>query len=238
MSQIQELKARLPIAQIARQAGVDRADAERALDAVLPALLGGMRANAEDPRGAASLEAALAQHHGALDARLGDGDDLDGVDTADGERIVQHVFGPQTDQVVSALGGAGGGALGDVVRRILPIVAPIVLAWLAERLFSRGGASAQAPGGAASRDQAPQRSGANPFANGDGGAGRGSLPTPSSAGRRQEQHRQEPSSSGGGLGDLLGGILGGGRGGAGGTGGGGGDVLGDLLGGLLGGGRR
>lgn len=227
MSEIQQLMAQLPVAQIARQAGVDEADARRAIQSVLPALVGGMQANAQDEAGAASLERALGQHAGALDARLG-GD----VDPDDGERIVRNVFGGQTDQVAAALGGAsGGGAMSEIVRKILPIVAPIVLAWLAQRLFSGGGqATTQTSGGGA----ALPTSGDNPFANSDGGAG-GTLPTPS--GRQPTPSQQQQQQGGGGLGDLLGGILGGGSGG-GQQQSGGGNILGDLLGGLLGGGRR
>lgn len=227
MSEIQELMAQLPVARIARQAGVDEADARRAIQSVLPALVGGMQANAQDEAGAASLERALGQHAGALDARL-DGD----VDADDGERIVRNVFGGQTDQVAAALGGAsGGGAMGDIVRRILPIVAPIVLAWLAQRLFSGGGqAPTQPSGGGAAL---PTRRD-NPFANSGGGAG-GTLPTTSGRTPSPSPQAQQRQSGGGGLGDLLGGILGGGGGGQQQAGG---NVLGDLLGGLLGGGRR
>ncbi|SDH85848.1 DUF937 domain-containing protein [Agrococcus jejuensis] len=219
MSEIQELMAQLPVAQIARQAGVDEADAQRAIQSVLPALVGGMQANAQDDAGAASLERALGKHAGALDARLG-GD----VDADDGERIVQHVFGGQTDQVAAALGGAsGGGAMGDIVKKILPIVAPIVLAWLAQRLFSGGGQAQTQPSGGGA---ALPTGGDNPFANSGGGAG-GTLPRTSGQAPQQ--------SGGGGLGDLLGGILGNGDGGQQQAGG---NILGDLLGGLLGGGRR
>lgn len=237
MSEIQQLMDRLPVARIARQAGVDEADAQRALESVLPALVRGMQANARDDAGAASLERALSKHRGALGARL-DGD----VDPDDGDRIVRNVFGGQTDQVVAALGG--GGALGDVVRKILPIVAPMVLAWLAERVFSGGGAGggagrASSGGGAGkapSGGSASTSRGDNPFARSGGGAGAGSLPKGGSGGSDSKKGTVKPKAQqpGGGLGDLLGGILGGGGGKA----SGGGDVLGDLLGGLLGGGRR
>ncbi|GAA2171922.1 hypothetical protein GCM10009846_07790 [Agrococcus versicolor] len=234
MSEIQQLLDRMPVARIATQAGVDEADARRAIEAVLPALVGGMQANAQDGAGAASLERALAQHRGALDARLG-GD----VDPDDGRRIVRNVFGGRADDVATALGGAGGGALGDVVRKVLPIVAPMVLAWLAERVLGGGGgggagASRPAAGGRA----APERTGGeNPFARSGGGAGDGALRAPGgsrpSAPRSGGSREQPREPSGGGLGDLLGGILGGGAGG-----GSGGGIVGDLLGGLLGGGRR
>ncbi|MFC7430922.1 MULTISPECIES: DUF937 domain-containing protein [unclassified Agrococcus] len=246
MSEIQQLMDRMPVARIARQAGVDEADAQRALEAVLPALVGGMQANARDDAGAASLERALSRHHGALGARL-DGD----VDADDGDRIVRNVFGGQTDQVVAALGGAGGGGLGDVVRRILPIVAPMVLAWLAERVLGGGGAggggdegSSRGSGGGAAKapsggSASTASRGDNPFARSGGGAGSGSLPTAGAGGARgaakPKASKPKASEPGGGLGDLLGGILGGAGGG---RGSGGGDVLGDLLGGLLGGGRR
>lgn len=193
MSEIQNLFKELPVDQIAKQAGVSPTEASQAIQAVLPALVGGMEANAKDPAGAASLERALGAHQHAFSNRV-QGQD---IDVQDGEKIVRHVFGQNEDQVVNALAAkGGGGGMSDIIKKILPIVAPIVIAWLANKYF--GGQNADAS--TAGTKPGPQGEGSGfdlgGLLGGLFGGGSGSS-----------------GSSGGGFGldDLLGGLLGGGR---------------------------
>src|SRR5690349_3347848 len=106
MSSIDDILASIPMDSLASQLGVDPATAESAVRQTLPALVGGLQANAADPGGAASLAGALDQHSPAL---VDGGVDLDQVDTADGEKIVNHVFGQNTGAVAQTLGGNLGG---------------------------------------------------------------------------------------------------------------------------------
>ena len=62
MSAVDDILADLPMSQLAAQLGVDEHTAEAATRQAIPALLGGLRANAEDPAGAASLAGALGDH--------------------------------------------------------------------------------------------------------------------------------------------------------------------------------
>ena len=123
------------MAQLASQLGVDEATAESATRQAIPALLGGLQANSEDPAGASSLAGALGDHSGDL---LDGGVDLDQVDAGDGEKIVSNIFGPNSDQVAQTLGGSLGGSQaggqGDLMKRLLPILAPIVLAYLSKKI--------------------------------------------------------------------------------------------------------
>ncbi|MGW4928544.1 DUF937 domain-containing protein [Agromyces sp. NPDC004153] len=207
MAGYDDIIADLPMSDIAAKLGVDEATARRAVDDALPALLAGMGANATDPAGAASLERAVVHH----DPKLVEGGvNLADVDEDDGRKIVKNVFGTNTDQVVTALDTKEGGGGGNIIGQLLPILAPIVMAWLAKQFTKK-----QEP--AASDDDGGSGGGIGDILGGllgGGGSGGGA------------------GGSGGGLGDLLGGLLGGG--GSGGSGGG----LGDLLGGLLGGGKR
>ena len=50
MSAVDDILADIPISQLASQLGVDEATAEAATRQAIPALLGGMQANAQDPR--------------------------------------------------------------------------------------------------------------------------------------------------------------------------------------------
>jgi hypothetical protein len=183
MTAVDDILAQIPLPALAAQLGVDEATAEAAARHTLPALLGGMEANARDPRGAESLSQALGQH----DSRLVDGGvNLADVNTAEGQRIVSHVFGAQEDQVVSTLGGLGslGSAGGSgLVAKLLPLLAPIVMSYLAKKTAGATGTQGGSGGLGGLGDI---------LGNVLGGATGG-------------------SSAGGGLGDILGNLLGGGR---------------------------
>jgi hypothetical protein len=208
MAGVDEVLAQIPMDQLAARLGVDPATAADMSRQAIPALLAGMGANAQDPAGAASLATALGQHD---PSQIEGGVDLDAVDEQDGDRIVHNVFGDNTDTVVAKLGAAGPGG-GGAMQRLLPMLAPIVMAYLAKQMTQRGGQPQASPGGGGLGDVLGGMLGG-------GGQGRGAP------------------SGGGGLGDVLGGMLGGAQG-RGTPSGGGGDVLGGLLEGLLGKGRR
>ena len=134
--------ADIPMDQLAAQLGVDQATAEQAARQAIPALLGGMQANSEDPAGARSLAGALGDHPSDL---IDGGVDLNQVDAADGEKIVGNIFGPNQDQVAKTLGGNLGGQAGGLIKQLLPILAPIVLAYLSKRLMGQQSAGGQDP---------------------------------------------------------------------------------------------
>ena len=150
--QLDDLLSQIPMDQLAQQLGVDEQTAERATRQALPALLAGMDANAQDPAGAAYLANALGQHDDAL---LDGGLSLDQVDTNDGDKIVGNVLGDSRDQVVNRLGGGGalGGSSGTagedlsgLVAKFLPILAPIVMSFLAKQFLKGGRAGAPGSG--------------------------------------------------------------------------------------------
>jgi len=146
MSQIDDLMSAIPVSQLAAQVGASEAETEQAIRQALPALVGGMKVNADDPEGARSLAGALREHES--DAVVDGGVNLDRVDPQEGQKIVGHVFGGQTDTVVNQLGGMGN-VSGDLVKKLLPILAPIVLSWLAKQFGQKAptGAGAQEQGG-------------------------------------------------------------------------------------------
>jgi len=178
MSDIDQLLQQLPLDEIADELGVDQSQAEASSRTALEALLGGLHANSQDPAGAASLAQALGQHDNDL---LGSG--LGGVDTSDGQQIVENIFGGNTDNVIAQLGGVRGSGGSSLIAKLLPILAPFVLSYLAKQLAGRGGLGSilgQVLGGVTG-------------AGGAGGAGAGSG----------------GGLGGGGLGDILGQVLGG-----------------------------
>jgi hypothetical protein len=141
MTEIHDLLNQIDVNQIASLLGTDPASAQSAVEAALPTLLAGMHSNVQAPDGAASLQSALGQHQDGL---VEGGIDATQVDTADGEKIVGHVFGGQQDQVAAQLAGTAnlGGIGGDLIRKALPILAPIVMSYLAKKIFGQGGQGA------------------------------------------------------------------------------------------------
>jgi hypothetical protein len=236
MSALDDLLGALPADQISQQVGASPDEVRTAAAAVLPALLGGLQANADDPAGAGSILQALGQHDNDL---LAGGTDLAAIDERDGATIASHIFGDQQDEVADRLGGlpavGGSGAGGALVRRLIPILAPMVLSWLANRVLKGGGTGA---GGGSTTPSTTQPSPSLP--GGGSSSGPGSLDDL--------------------LRDVLGGATQGGAASAGGAAPGGaapggaapggaasggaaggfdpGSIIGDVLGGVLGGGRR
>ncbi|MEO7448576.1 MAG: DUF937 domain-containing protein [Humibacillus sp.] len=223
MASYDEILGQVPLGQLAEQLGVDQSEVEQATRTALPALLGGLHANASDPAGAQSLASALSAHEGNTVTSLAD------VDEQDGHQIVGNIFGGNTDAVMSQLGGVGsGGAGGALVQRLLPLLAPIVMAWLAKKVGQGGLGSVLGGSDTGSTPQASTADGGPLF---PGGQGAGSTPVqaPGSA-----TTTGQASTGSNPIEDILGSVLGGGSGGPGGPGG----VLGGILGGLLGGGKR
>ena len=143
MAGIDDIISSIPLDQLAGRLGVDEATAQQAVGAALPALLGGLQANAQDPAGAASLGEAITQHDPSL---VEGGVDLDAVDTADGEKIVRHVFGSNEEAVVAQLADSTGAGQ-NLMQKVLPALAPIALAFLAKQLGGKEQTSATAPPG-------------------------------------------------------------------------------------------
>jgi hypothetical protein len=196
VSAVDEIIQQIPLSQLASQLGVDEQTASVAVQQAIPALLGGMNANAQDPAGAASLEGAIRGHSPGL---IDGGVDLSQVDPVDGQKIVGNVFGDRQEQVAQTLGGnlAGAGGQSELMRKLLPLLAPIVMSYLAKRLGGGsggllgsllGGAMGQSgPGGLA--EQLGEMLGGRPA-------------------RHDEPQQAQASNP---VLDMLGGLLGGGR---------------------------
>ena len=191
MSAVDDILTDIPMDQLAAQLGVDEATAEQATRQAIPALLGGMQANAEDPAGATSLAGALGDHPSDL---IDGGVELDQVDADDGQKIVGNIFGGNQDQVAQTLGGNLGGQGGGLIQRLLPILAPIVLAYLSKRLMGQGQGGQSDPLGPGTGSSNPLNDMLNSMLGGGAAGGSG-------AGR----------SGAGSILDMLGGLLGGGR---------------------------
>jgi hypothetical protein len=192
MADLSSLLEQIPVGDIAKQLGIDESVAEAAVQQVVPGLVAGLAANAEDPKGAASLEKALSHDRGAVHKKK-----VSEIDTEDGKKIVKNVYGDKQDAVASKLAATAtkasgaGDVTGDIIKQILPIVAPIVLAWLAEQFL--GGKKEEA---APKEEESSSGGGIGDLLGGllGGGSSSGSS-----------------NSTGDLLGGILGGLLGGGK---------------------------
>ena len=207
MAGLDDLFNQIPVADIANKLGADQGEVTQAIQTLVPTLLGTLQENvqAEDIDSVHLEKTVIAGGESDL---LDGGVNVDQLDESQGNQMVASLFGGNdTNQVASALAG-GGAPGGDLIKRLLPMLAPIVLAYVGRQFQQRSagagaGAQAQAaPGGGGIGDVLGS------ILGGAGGAAGGNNP----------------------LGSILGSVLGGGQGGQGGA-------LGNILGGLLRGGR-
>jgi len=146
-----------PLRQMAQQLGIGQTQAAGAVSAALPLLVGALGRNASQPQGAQALFGALQKDHAGLDigsvlgAVLGGG----GVQN-DGGKILGHIFGGNQDRAETGLGQATGLG-GDRAAQLMKMLAPLVLAYLAKRMFEqRQAGAATGSGGAAAAEANPQ----------------------------------------------------------------------------------
>lgn len=207
MAGLNDLFNQIPVADIANKLGADQSEVTQAIQTLVPTLLGTLQENVQaDDIDSTQLEKAVVVE-GQSDLLKG-GVNVDQLDESQGNQMVASLFGGNdTNQVASALAGAGAPG-GDLIKRLLPMLAPIVLAYVG-RQFSQRAQGAGA--GAGAQAQAAPGGGIGDVLGSilGGGAGGGAA-----AGNNP-------------LGSILGSVLGGGQGGA----------LGNILGGLLRGGR-
>lgn len=193
MSLEDEILSQIDTAQLAQQLGTDPETAAADAAQAIRALVGGMAKNAADPQGEASLAGALGHHAQASTLFNTPGLDIDEVDQEDGAKIVNHVLG--SDEEFGGLAAANTGGESGTMPKLLKILAPIVLAYIAKQLTQK-----QADAG--STDVLGQAAG------GEGGGILGQI-LGGALGGDQGQAGQQ--AGGGILGQILGGLLGGGR---------------------------
>ena len=188
MAGLDDLFNQIPVADIAAKLGADQGEVNQAIQTLVPTLLGTLAENVQaDDIDSATLESVVVAE-GESDLLTG-GVNVDQLDEGQGNQMIASLFGGNdTNQVASALAGAGAGG-GDLIKRLLPMLAPIVLAYVGKQFAAKNaGAGAQASGGGMGDILGSILGGA---AGGGGGAAANNP-----------------------LGSILGSVLGGGQGGA------------------------
>lgn len=198
MAGLDELFNQIPTQEIAGKLGLDEGEVNSAIKTLVPVLVGGIQQNVEsNDIDSSDLESTVEQHgaSGLLDG----GVKVDQVDEAEGQKQIAKIFGGNdTGQVASALAGGGAGN-SDLIKKLLPILAPIVLAYIGKQLTKNSAPAepaAQSAGGGGLGDVLGS------ILGGSGGGG-GNNPLGSILGSVLGGNQ------GGALGDILGGLLGG-----------------------------
>jgi hypothetical protein len=146
MSGLEDLLAQIPTSEIASKIGVDEGEVNKAVQLLVPVLVGGLHQNAQDPDHASKIESAADSHAGLLDG----GVSVDQVDQQEGQQAIARIFGGNdVAQVATALAGGGAGN-SDLLKKLLPILAPIVLAYVGKQLGQK--TAGQDAGGGALND--------------------------------------------------------------------------------------
>ncbi len=144
MAGLDDLISQIPIQDIASKLGASQGEVAEAIQQLVPALVGGLQVNAQDnDEVAGRIESAAAQH--AARGLLDGGVTIDDVDENEGDRIVSKIFGGNdSNAVASALAGQGAGS-SALIQRLLPMLAPIVLAYVGKQFMNRNAQQAQQP---------------------------------------------------------------------------------------------
>jgi hypothetical protein len=135
MAGLDDLFTQIPTSDIASKIGVNEEEVNKAVQLLVPVLVGGLHQNAQDPDHASKIESAADSH--AASGLLDGGVNVDQVDQQDGQQAVARIFGGNdAGQVANALAGGGAGN-SDLLKKLLPILAPIVLAYIGKQLTQK-----------------------------------------------------------------------------------------------------
>lgn len=113
--------------QIGKKVGIDGSVAQGAINAILPALIGGLSRNASNPDGAAAIANAVdTKHDGSiLNDLMGYFSGGNDANNEDGGKIVQHILGPDQENVQQGLAQSSGldmSQIGGLMSQLAPVV--------------------------------------------------------------------------------------------------------------------
>ena len=126
------------VSELARQLGVNESQASAAAGQLIPALTRGIKNNASTDGGLSSLINALQKgnHHNYLDntSMLGQKSTVQ-----EGNSILGHIFGNKdVSRNVANYGAQQAGLSSSLMKKALPILAPLVLSALSKGLLGKG----------------------------------------------------------------------------------------------------
>ena len=142
-SMVDEILAQISPEDLAQRLDTDPDTAMDAVRKALPTLAGAMSGNVQAGGGEQLGAAIQRDHDGSL---LDNSQPLAAVDTTDGAKILEHVLGSRRGEVEQTLGSTSK-ADSSIFSRLLPMLTPLVMAWLGKRLGGGGATASQADSG-------------------------------------------------------------------------------------------
>ena len=126
------------VSELAKQLGVGEDQARSAAGQLIPALTRGLKNNASTDSGLENLLGALkgGSHHNYLDnlSSLGQANTVQ-----DGNSILGHIFGNKdVSRNIANHGANQAGLTSSLMKKALPILAPLVLSALSKKLLGKG----------------------------------------------------------------------------------------------------
>ena len=166
------------VEQISQNLGANSSVVNSAIQIALPAILGGLAKNAQNPQGAQNLDSALQKDHtgGLLDnimGYLGGGIPApqEATRETNGGGILGHIFGGNQTQVAQQVSQNTGLDMGQVAQLLITL-APIVMSYLGKQKQQQGlnadGLSSWLGGQQEQIQQSPQSSIINSILDRDG----------------------------------------------------------------------
>jgi hypothetical protein len=127
------------VEQLGRQFGLDPTTTSSALSALLPALVAGVKSKASSAASVASLTSALASgEHARYVDDLSTSGQAETVQERNG--ILGHIFGSkEVSREVAARASAQSGVSADVLKKLLPVGAAVLMGVLAKRQSTTAG---------------------------------------------------------------------------------------------------
>ncbi len=135
------------VSELAKQLGVEESQARAAASQLIPALTRGIKNNAASDGGLSSLVSALqnGNHHNYLDnlSSLGQASTVE-----EGNSILGHIFGSKdVSRNIANYSANQAGLTSGLMKKALPILAPLVLSALSKKLLGKGNNSGGIFGG-------------------------------------------------------------------------------------------
>lgn len=132
------------IENISNATGLDLSQSTDVVAKSLPTMLGAMQNNAQSDGGSLLSALTSGKHDGGLLDNLGSF--FGNSDFSEGSKILGHVFGNEENTVVNKLSSETG-VQSSIISKILPMLAPIVMAYLAKQMSGNSGNAANANDG-------------------------------------------------------------------------------------------
>jgi hypothetical protein len=211
---LQQMQSSGALSNIGEEFGLDENQTAAAVQELAPVIAAGLRRNmAQSPENVVSLVQALQKGNHA--SYLENPQALQYGNVAnEGNAILGHIFGSKDVSREVAMRAAGSSGIGSsILKKLLPVIATMVLGSLGKKMMGGGRRSSPAPaprrGGGGLGDILGQVLGGGRSRGGGGGLG-DILGQVLGGGRRKRAPQPQPRSRGGGLDDLLNDMLGGG----------------------------